>query len=118
MIELFRALRRGEIVGLAADRDVADSSCVVDFFGTPTRLPDGPVRVALRAGVPLIPAFALRLPDNSFQVQVEPALEWQRTGDMEADVKAGMKLVVAALERHIGPHPEQWLVAQRLWTET
>jgi KDO2-lipid IV(A) lauroyltransferase len=115
MIGLLRTLKRGGLIGLAADRDVADGARMVRFFETPTRLPDGPVRMALRTGAPLIPAFALRLPDNSFRVQIEPPLELPQTGDIEADVATGMELVVEAMERHIAQHPEQWLVAQRIW---
>jgi KDO2-lipid IV(A) lauroyltransferase len=117
MMGLVRVLRAGGAIGLAADRDVADSSVEVVFFGVPTRLPDGPVRVALRTGAPLIPAFAIRLPDNSFQVLIEPPLDLQRTDDRTADVATGMKLVVAAMERRIAEHPEQWLVAQRIWPD-
>jgi lauroyl/myristoyl acyltransferase len=116
MIGLLRMLKQGGLVGLAADRDVADGARTVDFFGSPARLPDGPVRLALRTGAPLVPAFALRLPDNSFRVRIEPRLELPQTGDHEADVGAGMELVVRAMERHIGPQPEQWLVAQPVWS--
>lgn len=115
MMGLYRALKRGELVGLAADRDSTNSGRVIKFFGVPARLPDGAVRVALRTGAPLMPVFAARLPDNSFLVQIEAPLELRRTGDGDADVEAGMKLVVAAMERHIGKHPEQWLVAQPIW---
>ena len=115
MIALLRTLKQGGLIGLAADRNVADGARIVDFFDSPTRLPDGPVRMALRTGAPLIPAFALRLPDNSFCVQIEPPLELPQTGDIEADVATGMELVVKAMERHIAQHPEQWLVAQRIW---
>jgi KDO2-lipid IV(A) lauroyltransferase len=115
MIALFRALKRGEVVGLAADRDVADSGRVVEFFGTPTRLPDGPVRVALRTNALLVPAFALRLPDNSVAVTIEPVLDLPRSGDQEADIDAGMRMVVAVMERRIREHPEQWIVAQPIW---
>ena len=115
MIGLLRTLKRGGLVGLAADRDVADGARTVDFFGLPTRLPDGPVRLALRTSAPLVPAFALRLVDNSFQVQIGPRLELPQTGDHETDVAAGMALVAQAMERHIAQHPEQWLVAQPIW---
>jgi lauroyl/myristoyl acyltransferase len=115
LIGLFRALKRGEIIALPCDRDVTDHGRVMEFFGTPTRLPDGPVRVALRTGAPLIPAFVLRLPDNTFEVSVEPPLELKHTGDVEADIEAGMKLVVATMERHISRNPGQWLVAAPIW---
>jgi KDO2-lipid IV(A) lauroyltransferase len=116
MVGLFRALKRGEIVGLAGDRDVTGSGRIVDFFGSPARLPDGPVRVALRTGAPLIPAFAHRRPDNTVEVHVEPPLQLVRTGDKEADIQKGMEMMVAVMEQYIARWPEQWLVAQRIWS--
>lgn len=115
MIGLIRALKRGEIIALPCDRLTGDSARPIDFFGSPARLPDGPVRIALRTGAPLIPAFVLRQPDDSFVIQVGPPLDLIRTGDMEADVAAGMEGVVRAMEGHIVQHPEQWLVAAPVW---
>jgi KDO2-lipid IV(A) lauroyltransferase len=115
MMGLLRALKRGGVVGLAADRDATNSGQVMDFFGSPARLPDGPVRLAMRTGSPLIGAFALRLADDSFLVRIEPPIELPRTGNQDADLEAGMELVVAAVERHVGQHPEQWLLAQPVW---
>jgi lauroyl/myristoyl acyltransferase len=115
MIGLFRALKSGEIVCLAADRDTADSIREVDFFGTAARLPDGPIRLALRTGAPLVPAFGFRLPDDTFLVQIEPPVSLCHNGDQEADVAAGMGQLVAVMERYISQHPEQWLVAVPVW---
>jgi KDO2-lipid IV(A) lauroyltransferase len=117
MIGLFRALKRGEIVVLPSDRDLTDHSRSVKFFGTPTKLPDGPVRVALRTGAPLLTAFALRKSPNSFLVTIGAPLDLPRTGDHEANVAAGMALVVAELEKHIGQCPEQWLVGAPIWPQ-
>lgn len=116
LMELFRALKRGEVVGLPCDRGIADNSRMVSFFGSPALLPDGPVRVALRTGATLVPAFGLRLPDNSFLAQVDPPLELPQTGDREADIATGVDMVVKVLERHISQHPEQWLVAASVWS--
>jgi lauroyl/myristoyl acyltransferase len=115
VIGLFRALKRGEIIALPCDRDITGHGRVVAFFGTPTRLPDGPVRMSLRTGAPLVPAFVERLPNDTFRVNVEPPLELQHTGDLETDIKNGMKLIVAVMERHISRHPDQWLVAAPIW---
>jgi lauroyl/myristoyl acyltransferase len=115
MLGLYRALKRGEMVGLAADRGLDVSTRQVEFFGASANLPEGPVRLALATGAALIPGFGLRLPDNSFLIRVEPALELPNTGDREADVAAGMEIVVGVLERVISQHPEQWLVAKPVW---
>lgn len=115
MMGLLRTLKQDGIVGLAGDRDATNSGRAMDFFGSPARLPDGAVRLALRTGAPLIPAFALRLADNSCLVQIEPPLELPRTGDEDADLRAGMELAIAVMERYISQHPEQWLLAQPVW---
>ena len=115
MLELYRALKRGEMIGLAADRGIDVSTRKVDFFGAPASLPEGPVRLALRTGAALVPGFGLRLSDNSFQVHIEPPLELPNTGDREADIAAGMEMVVDVLERTISMHPEQWLLAKPVW---
>jgi lauroyl/myristoyl acyltransferase len=115
MMGLYRALKRGEVIGLAADRAIDVSTRKVEFFGAPASLPEGPVRLALRTGAALVPGFGLRLPDNSFLARIEPALELPNTGDSEADVAAGMEMVVDVLERVISQQPEQWLLAKPVW---
>lgn len=115
LMELYRALRRGEMIGLPCDRGISDNTRAVEFFGSPAWLPEGPVRLALRTGAALVPAFGLRLPDNTFLAWVEPPLELARTGDQEADITAGMEVVAEVLERTISQHPDQWLVAAPVW---
>jgi lauroyl/myristoyl acyltransferase len=115
LMEIFRALRRGEIVGLPCDRGIADNTRTVDFFGAPARLPDGPLRLALRTGAAVVPAFGLRLEDNTFLARVEPPLALPQTGDQEADMAVGMEMLVEIMERYISERPEQWLVATPVW---
>jgi KDO2-lipid IV(A) lauroyltransferase len=115
MVGLLRALKRGEIIALPCDRDFADNSRDVDFFGQPARLPYGPLRLSRRTGTPLLPAFVERLPDDTFRIHVEPPIIVSRSDDADADIEAAMKEVVSIMERHISRHPEQWLVAAPVW---
>jgi KDO2-lipid IV(A) lauroyltransferase len=115
MMELYRALKRGEIVGLPTDKGIAENTRTIEFFGAPAQLPSGPVRLALRTGAALVPAYCLRVPDNTFKVRVEPELELQQTGDREADELAGMRKIVTSMEKVISENPEQWLVAAPIW---
>ena len=118
LFELFRALRRNEIVALAADRDITESGIVVDFLGAPARLPDGYAQLSLRTGAPIIAGFGQRLPDNTFVAHFEPPLELEAIGDRNRDVRAGVEKVVAIMERYIGEHPEQWVMSVPLWQTT
>jgi len=115
LLEMYRALRRGEIVGLPCDRGIADNSRMIEFFGKPALLADGPLRLALRTGAAIVPGFAYRNPDNTFRARLEPALELARTGDLESDVAEGMRQIIKVLERVISQNPEQWLVAAPVW---
>jgi lauroyl/myristoyl acyltransferase len=118
LLELFRALRRNEMVALAADRNIAGSGIVVDFFGAPARLPDGYAQLSLRTGAPIIVGFSQRLPDNTFVVHLEPPLELEATGDRDGDARAGVEKVVAIMERYIGEQPEQWVMSVPVWQTT
>lgn len=115
---LFRALRRNEVVGLAADRDITGSGIVVDLFGAPARLPDGYAQLSLRTGAPIIVGFSQRLPDNTFVAHLESPLELEITGDRDRDVRAGVERVVAIMERYIGEQPEQWVMSVPIWRMT
>jgi lauroyl/myristoyl acyltransferase len=113
--ELYRSLRRNEVVGLAADRDITESGVVVDFFGAPARLPDGYAQLSLRTGAPIIAAFSQRLSDNTFVAHFESPLALRATGDRNRDVKTGVEKMVAIMERYIGEHPEQWAMSVPVW---
>jgi lauroyl/myristoyl acyltransferase len=116
-IVLFRALKRNEIVALPCDQDLTGNGRTVIFFGSETRLPDGPLRIAYRTGANVLPVFALRLPDDTFLLEFEPPLQLPDTGDREADLDAGIRMVASLMERRIRAHPEQWLVTGRVWPE-
>jgi len=117
LLGLVRALKKNEIVGLAADLDVTKSGIIVNFFDAPARLPDGHVQLALRTGAALLPAFSMRLPDNTFAAFAEPAIELNNTGNFDADVRAGVEQVARVMEKWIGQYPEQWVMFHRIWKE-
>lgn len=112
---LFRALRAGEIVILALDRDVTNSGVDIELFGQVTRLPDGYAKLARHTGAPVVLAFGLRLPDHRLRVRIEPALEIPQTDNRAGDVRAIVRQALDIAERHIAEHPEQWVVFRPIW---
>lgn len=110
------ALKRGELIGIVADRDFFQNGKPVTFFGQRTTLPPGPIRIARDAGAPLVPAFARREGDGYYLVVEEPFMV-PKTENVEQDVQWGLERLVEVFERHLRAAPEQWVMFQRVWTE-
>lgn len=114
-MEMVRRLRRKETVAIAVDYDSTRAGVIVDFFGAPALLPQGPARLALLSGAPIVPGYSRHLPDGTSHTIFEPAIHVERTGDREADVVAGTKLIAAVLERWISAHPAEWTMFNPIW---
>ena len=110
--ELIRKLRRNEIICVVGDRDFTTSVQTVEFFGRPARLPDGPAKLALATGAPLLPIFMIRLPDDTFAYIVDEPIWADR---QRHNVDNVMRQMAMALERVIRQHSEQWFLFHNLW---
>ncbi|RME72901.1 MAG: hypothetical protein D6784_12780 [Chloroflexi bacterium] len=117
LLPLIRALRHGEVVGIAGDRDVTRSGLVVDFFGYPARLPDGHIRLAVKTGAPLVLGFSRRNPDHTYQAHFLPPYHPPDTGSVEERVQAGLRYVASEIEQAIRQYPEQWTVTVSIWAD-
>lgn len=109
-----RVLRRGEVLAMLSDRAVTGVGIRVPFFGREALLPSAHVALALRTGAALVPAFARR-DGPRVLAQILPELELQRTGDRDADVRAGVAAFASLLEQHVRLAPEQWSVFEPFW---
>jgi phosphatidylinositol dimannoside acyltransferase len=114
---ILSALKRGELIGIVADRDFFQNGKEVTFFGRRTTLPPGPIRIARDAGAPIIPTFARREGDG-YYMEVEEPFMVPKTDNVEADVQQGLERLVAVFERQLRAAPDQWVMFQRVWTET
>jgi KDO2-lipid IV(A) lauroyltransferase len=111
--EALRALRRGEVVVVAGDRPFRGQGTVVEFFGRPTLLPDGHIRLALRTGAAVVCAHTLR-EEGRYWLRLH-IVDVVRTGDDKADVLENAQRIARVLEGFVRSHPEQWHLFQRLW---
>ena len=114
---MIAALRRGGIVGLAADRDLAGDGQPVTLFGHATTLPSGPASMALMTGRPLVAAACWRIGEERFHargwlVEVEPS------GNRRADAAAMTQAMARRFEEAISATPEQWFASfQQIWPD-
>jgi len=114
---MVEALRRGEVVALVADRDLAGDGIPATLFGQPTTIPTGPAALALMTGRPLIVASCLRAGAERFRARAWP-VEVEMTGDRRADAAALTREVARRFEEAIAEAPEQWWAAfQPIWSD-
>jgi len=111
------ALRKGGLVGIAADRDLAGDGQPVRLFGHPTTLPTGPASLAVMTGRPLVAAACWRIGQERFHARGWP-VEVPSSGDRRADVGAATEALARRFEEAIAATPEQWFaVFQRIWPD-
>ncbi len=111
------ALRRNEVVVIAADRDVLGMGMEVEFFGEKAKLPTAPAVISLRTGAPLLVAYTLQRPGGFYYVEVFPPVPRPTTGDARQQVLAVTQAVTSAIESVISRYPEQWVVFQPVWPD-
>lgn len=109
-----QALRRGECLVLATDRDFHLNGRPVVFFGKETTLPPGAARIGRETGAPLVPIFGQRL-KKGHGVRILPPFTVPKTKDIEDDIANGLTKIVAVLEQAIALTPDQWFMFQRVW---
>lgn len=118
---VLRGLREGRIIGMPLDQDTPRSEGVfVDFFGRPACTRDGPARLAMRAGCPVVPGFLYRRPDGSGHVaRFEPAIPLIRAeelgNDRDAAVIENVQRMTRAIEQAIRRAPDHWYWVHRRW---
>lgn len=115
MKEAFRRLKRGGIVSILLDRDVAGVGVPMQFCGAETRIPLGAVNLALRTGADLIPAWAWRIPGYRFRARIGAPIELVRTGNFDEDVRANTQRVLVLFEEQLRSDPGQWAVLDPIW---
>lgn len=113
-----RALREGRILAMTLDQNCSRGEGVfVPFLGRLACTRDGPARIAMHTGAPVVPIFIERIgASGRHRVRIEPPLALAPAGeDREAAVAENVGRMAAAVERAIRRAPEQWVWIHRRW---
>lgn len=115
---VYAALRRNEAVGLVTDRPMAaDKGVPVDFFGKRVTWPSGPAVLALRTGATIVTGYLVRNERDDYVGEIFPPLQFEPTGDQNADVQRITQQLVSIQEEVIRRYPDQWFMFRRMWPE-
>ncbi|HEY2808186.1 MAG TPA: hypothetical protein VGI91_05295 [Steroidobacteraceae bacterium] len=121
MLKIHACLDEGKFVGMLADRTIGESPAqLVNFLGTPTLFPLGPMRVAAALRRPVIFMSALYRGGNRYHAVFREIADFSRPAPRgrEAAVRAAIERYAALLEQYCRSDPYNWFNFFDFWQDT
>jgi lauroyl/myristoyl acyltransferase len=113
--EVYRVLRKREILGLLVDWGYRPDGQAVRFLGAWTTLPSGPAVLAARTGATILPFWTTRRPDGTFRGEIGAPIHVASTEP--AEIARATQAIADALEAVVREAPEQWCVFKPIWPD-
>ena len=110
--QLYRLLRRNQIVGMNGDGMMGSDFITLPFLGGTMQFPRGPARLAARAGAQIIPAYAIPSGFGGHSLIFHPPLSCSQ--DKPEQVDQCVKRYVEILEDYVRSYPWEWWTWRRL----
>ena len=114
-LDVAAALARNEIVAMQGDRAPSGRTIDVELFGGAFPLPIGPFLTAYHCDAPIVPAFVLQRGWSEWRAETTAPIRFPRTGERDADLRAGAEAYARELERMVRSHPDQWFNFYDVW---
>jgi KDO2-lipid IV(A) lauroyltransferase len=107
-LPLAKHLRDGGVVALQMDRAPRRlRGRTVTMFGLAARLPEGPLRLAMLTGAPIVPVFAARSGYRRYEIALYPPVRVARDA-APAELDAAAQGLADAMQGFLGAHPTHW----------
>ena len=113
--ELIEYMRKGGIVITAVDRPIRKKAHTLTFFGRPSPLPAGHIRMALEAKVPVIVVAPQSLSNGTYHLRLSEPIFMQPHPDPAQALRQHAEAVLSIIEGYIREAPGQWLMYYPVW---
>ncbi len=113
--KILRALRNNAMIGFLIDQDTDVEGVFVDFFGKPAYTPVGPVALALKKELPVVPMGIQLMENFKHRILIGEPIELVRTGDQKKDRTINTQKLSNFLEEIIRLYPSQWVWMHERW---
>jgi predicted LPLAT superfamily acyltransferase len=116
-LNVLRALREGDMVGMKSDRVFDNNYVELPFLGEPARFPTGPLTVAALAKAPVILLLCLKEGGKGYRIIAEAPqrFEFQRGRPRDEQVREWLGWYVERLEHYVRRYPYQWYNFYPFW---
>ena len=108
-------MQDGGFVITAIDRPIRQKSHMMNFFGHPSPMPAGHIRMALEAKVPIIVVAAEFMSDCRYHVHISDPIELVRRDNQDDEIRINGEAVLKIIEKYIQAAPSQWLMYYPVW---
>ncbi|HOW28591.1 MAG TPA: lysophospholipid acyltransferase family protein [Elusimicrobiota bacterium] len=112
--ESIRWLRAGNVLGMLFDQRITDGGVKVPFLGRPAHTTILPAFLALRLGVPVLPAHCWR-EGGKLRVHVSPEVDLDGLTMKEEDVREATARMTRVVDEWIRERPGMWLWIHDRW---
>ncbi|MDM8523411.1 lysophospholipid acyltransferase family protein [Desulfococcaceae bacterium HSG8] len=115
MRRVLRSLKRGQLITLLMDQNVAWYEGVfTDFFGHRACTNKGMALLALKTEAPVVPVFLMR-EKSGFTAHFLPEVPLIKTGDRTRDVEENTQEYNNVIESFVRQYPRQWFWVHQRW---
>ena len=115
--KVMRALAANETVAIMIDQHIQSTDAVyVEFFNRPAATTSALAALALKTGAPVIPVFAVPLPDGRYRMVYEHPVP-PPPADCADPVRDFTQRCTDVLEMYVRRYPELWLWMHRRWRD-
>jgi KDO2-lipid IV(A) lauroyltransferase len=112
---IVRYLREGRLFGVLIDQDTAVEGVFAPFLGRLAYTPSGPVKLAMKTGVPLFVITTARRENDMHHVYIRGPVDLDYDGDFEAALIRNVATINGYIGETINRHPEQWVWMHKRW---
>ncbi len=108
LAKISRHLREGGTVAMLLDQTYYFKPIFVPFFGQTSATADGPAKLHLKYGAPIIIGMSILQPDGRYKMSFEEPKTFEKSNDPKEDHKKIMAWINSRYEKYIREYPEQW----------
>jgi len=117
--EVIRVLNSGRMIGVLIDQDTSRVKGIyVDFFGRKARTPVGPVILALKFNVPIVPMAIIQTREGNYKIFVQEEIKPLPGKTKEENIYYLTQKCTEFLEQVIREYPDQWVWMHKRWLRT
>lgn len=114
--EVIKVLKSGRMIGVLIDQDTSRVKGIfVDFFGRKARTPVGPMILALKLKVPMVPMAIIQTREASYKIFVGEEIKPPEGKSEEENTCYLTQKCTDFLEQIIREYPDQWVWMHKRW---